>query len=233
MNRRRPTPFDIGPVHFVGIGGIGMSGIAEIMLRVGYTVQGSDARASANTERLEKLGARIFIGQRSRQRAHLTLFSRLQPSQPQDLAGSDRRSSRIENDCAPQGLLRREATNDRALPGKGSDRRCKAQLGKSPPAGADLPGLHQPDRRNRTGRSVQDTDVFHVTQAAARMRRYLDRHIKVRRPRTDARRMDNVAGHDVSRRDCAQVQRRPLTFVSHLHVTASDLNPADGDSLTG
>ena len=63
MNRRRPTPFDLGPVHFVGIGGIGMSGIAEIMLRVGYTVQGSDARASANTERLERLGARIFIGQ--------------------------------------------------------------------------------------------------------------------------------------------------------------------------
>ena len=63
MNRRRPTPFDLGPIHFVGIGGIGMSGIAEIMLRVGYSVQGSDARASANTERLEMLGARIFIGQ--------------------------------------------------------------------------------------------------------------------------------------------------------------------------
>jgi UDP-N-acetylmuramate--alanine ligase len=59
---RRPVPFDIGPVHFIGIGGIGMSGIAEIMLRIGYTVQGSDAKASANTERLEKLGARIFIG---------------------------------------------------------------------------------------------------------------------------------------------------------------------------
>ncbi len=58
----RPTPFDIGPVHFVGIGGIGMSGIAEIMLRIGYTVQGSDAKASANTERLAALGARIFIG---------------------------------------------------------------------------------------------------------------------------------------------------------------------------
>ena len=42
----RPTPFDLGPVHFVGIGGIGMSGIAEIMLRIGYTVQGSDAKAS-------------------------------------------------------------------------------------------------------------------------------------------------------------------------------------------
>src|SRR5580704_13064633 len=59
---RRPVPFDIGPVHFIGIGGIGMSGIAEIMLRIGYQVQGSDAKASANTERLEKLGAKIFIG---------------------------------------------------------------------------------------------------------------------------------------------------------------------------
>jgi UDP-N-acetylmuramate--alanine ligase len=58
----RPVPFDIGPIHFIGIGGIGMSGIAEIMLRIGYDVQGSDAKASANTERLETLGARIFIG---------------------------------------------------------------------------------------------------------------------------------------------------------------------------
>ncbi len=61
MNRR-PVPFAIGPVHFIGIGGIGMSGIAEIMLRIGYTVQGSDSKASANTERLAKLGAKIFVG---------------------------------------------------------------------------------------------------------------------------------------------------------------------------
>src|SRR5580698_1460863 len=61
MNRR-PVPFDLGPIHFVGIGGIGMSGIAEIMLRIGYAVHGSDAKASANTERLESLGAKIFIG---------------------------------------------------------------------------------------------------------------------------------------------------------------------------
>ena len=60
--RLRPVPFHLGPVHFVGIGGIGMSGIAEIMLKIGYLVQGSDAKASANTERLEALGARIFIG---------------------------------------------------------------------------------------------------------------------------------------------------------------------------
>src|SRR3954464_11064684 len=61
MNRR-PVPFEIGPVHFIGIGGIGMSGIAEIMMRTGYAVQGSDAKASGNTERLEKLGAKVFIG---------------------------------------------------------------------------------------------------------------------------------------------------------------------------
>ena len=61
MNRR-PVPFDLGPVHFIGIGGIGMSAIAEIMLRIGYTVQGSDAKASANADRLEKLGAKVFVG---------------------------------------------------------------------------------------------------------------------------------------------------------------------------
>jgi len=66
MNRR-PVPIALGPVHFIGIGGIGMSGIAEIMLRLGYTVQGSDARAGANTQRLAGLGARIFIGHRPEQ----------------------------------------------------------------------------------------------------------------------------------------------------------------------
>ena len=67
MNRHRPVPFELGPVHFIGIGGIGMSGIAEIMLRIGYTVQGSDAKASANTERLQNLGAKIFIGHKQGQ----------------------------------------------------------------------------------------------------------------------------------------------------------------------
>jgi UDP-N-acetylmuramate--alanine ligase len=49
-------------VHFIGIGGIGMSGIAEILLTMGYAVSGSDLRASATTERLEKLGAIIYVG---------------------------------------------------------------------------------------------------------------------------------------------------------------------------
>ena len=61
----RPTklPTDMGPIHFVGIGGIGMSGIAEVLLNHGYTVQGSDAKRSKITERLETLGARVFEGQ--------------------------------------------------------------------------------------------------------------------------------------------------------------------------
>ncbi|MCR9068776.1 MAG: UDP-N-acetylmuramate--L-alanine ligase [Rhodobacteraceae bacterium] len=56
-------PTQLGPIHFVGIGGIGMSGIAEVLLNHGYTVQGSDLKASKITDRLAELGARIFIGQ--------------------------------------------------------------------------------------------------------------------------------------------------------------------------
>lgn len=59
---RKPSPFDLGPAHLVGIGGIGMSGIAEIMLTLGYEVQGSDIRESPIVERLRDKGAKVFIG---------------------------------------------------------------------------------------------------------------------------------------------------------------------------
>ena len=49
-------------IHFVGIGGIGMSGIAELLANLGYEVSGSDARRSGVTDRLEGLGARVFTG---------------------------------------------------------------------------------------------------------------------------------------------------------------------------
>ncbi len=52
----------IRKIHFVGIGGIGMSGIAEVLLNLGFTVSGSDLKKTAVTERLEKLGARVFEG---------------------------------------------------------------------------------------------------------------------------------------------------------------------------
>ncbi len=56
-------PLDVGAIHFVGIGGIGMSGIAEVLLNHGYQVQGSDLKASKITDRLADLGAKIFVGQ--------------------------------------------------------------------------------------------------------------------------------------------------------------------------
>jgi len=55
----------IHSVHFVGIGGSGMSGIAEVMLSLGYAVQGSDLNANKQTKRLEKQGATVFIGHAS------------------------------------------------------------------------------------------------------------------------------------------------------------------------
>ncbi len=65
MNAATKLPGDVGPIHFVGIGGIGMSGIAEVLLNHGYTVQGSDLKSTPITRRLEKLGATVFEGQRA------------------------------------------------------------------------------------------------------------------------------------------------------------------------
>jgi UDP-N-acetylmuramate--alanine ligase len=59
---RRDRMRRINTIHFVGIGGSGMSGIAEVLLNLGYLVQGSDVRASAMTHWLTGLGARVFIG---------------------------------------------------------------------------------------------------------------------------------------------------------------------------
>ncbi len=55
-------PTELGPIHFVGIGGIGMSGIAEVLLNLGYKVQGSDASENANVVRLRERGATIKVG---------------------------------------------------------------------------------------------------------------------------------------------------------------------------
>ncbi|WP_170568903.1 UDP-N-acetylmuramate--L-alanine ligase [Ruegeria atlantica] len=65
MNPATKLPQDVGPIHFVGIGGIGMSGIAEVLLNLGYRVQGSDLKASKITDRLASLGGEIFVGQRA------------------------------------------------------------------------------------------------------------------------------------------------------------------------
>ncbi|AOX19617.1 UDP-N-acetylmuramate--L-alanine ligase [Kozakia baliensis] len=58
----RALPLSIGTIHFVGIGGIGMSGIAEVLHMLGYKVQGSDISENANVQRLRKLGIQIHVG---------------------------------------------------------------------------------------------------------------------------------------------------------------------------
>ena len=58
----KSLPIDLGTLHFVGIGGIGMSGIAEILHNLGYQVQGSDMALNANAQRLSAMGLKIMVG---------------------------------------------------------------------------------------------------------------------------------------------------------------------------
>src|SRR5882672_6291210 len=64
-------------IHFVGIGGAGMSGIAEVLLNLGYRVTGSDIRRSDVVERLETLGAKVFMGHDAAhiEGAHVVVYS--------------------------------------------------------------------------------------------------------------------------------------------------------------
>ncbi len=86
MSPATKLPTDIGPIHFTGIGGIGMSGIAEVLLNLGYTVQGSDLKDTPITRRLADLGARIFIGQRPENlegAAVVVISSAIRPGNPE------------------------------------------------------------------------------------------------------------------------------------------------------
>ncbi|MEM7546555.1 MAG: UDP-N-acetylmuramate--L-alanine ligase [Pseudomonadota bacterium] len=79
-------PLDIGIIHFVGIGGIGMSGIAEVLLNLGYQVQGSDLKETPITARLKGMGAGIFIGQRAENVADarvVVISSAIKPGNPE------------------------------------------------------------------------------------------------------------------------------------------------------
>lgn len=64
--------FLVNHLHFVGIGGAGMSGIAEVLLNLGYVVSGSDLQHTAVTDRLQQLGARIAYGHDKRTSAART-----------------------------------------------------------------------------------------------------------------------------------------------------------------
>jgi UDP-N-acetylmuramate--alanine ligase len=82
-------PLDIGIIHFVGIGGIGMSGIAEVMHNLGYQVQGSDIAQNANVDRLRGLGIRIEVGHRGENLGDarvIVISSAVKPDNPEVLA---------------------------------------------------------------------------------------------------------------------------------------------------
>jgi UDP-N-acetylmuramate--alanine ligase len=85
----RTLPLDIGGIHFVGIGGIGMSGIAEVLHNLGYTVQGSDIAESANVARLRDLGIRVEIGHREENIGEaqvIVVSSAVKPTNPEVVA---------------------------------------------------------------------------------------------------------------------------------------------------
>ena len=90
----RALPLSIGTIHFVGIGGIGMSGIAEVLINLGYRVQGSDASENANVLRLRDKGALIHIGQKADnlgQAEVVVVSTAIRRDNPELLAARERR----------------------------------------------------------------------------------------------------------------------------------------------
>jgi UDP-N-acetylmuramate--alanine ligase len=88
------VPMGVGAIHFVGIGGIGMSGIAEILRNLGYAVQGSDIGDGANVQRLRRLGVPVAIGHAAGNvgKARVVVVSSaIQPDNPELLAARARR----------------------------------------------------------------------------------------------------------------------------------------------
>src|SRR5690554_5314072 len=89
-----PAMRRIRQIHFVGIGGAGMCGIAEVLLNMGYEVSGSDLKRSAVTARLESFGARVDIGHRAEnvQNADvLVVSSAINKSNPEVAAALEKR----------------------------------------------------------------------------------------------------------------------------------------------
>jgi len=89
----RRLPLHIGTLHFVGIGGIGMSGIAEILHSLGYAVQGSDAAENANVQRLRAMGIPVAIGHRGENVENaqaVVVSSAIKPDNPEVVAARAR-----------------------------------------------------------------------------------------------------------------------------------------------
>jgi UDP-N-acetylmuramate--alanine ligase len=89
----RTLPLNIGTIHFVGIGGIGMSGIAEILHNLGYVVQGSDVAEGANVKRLRDMGITVTVGHAAENLGEaqvVVISSAIKPSNPEVAAARAR-----------------------------------------------------------------------------------------------------------------------------------------------
>ena len=87
-------PTELGAIHFIGIGGIGMSGIAEVLHNLGYRVQGSDASDNANVKRLRDKGMTVFVGHDARNIGDaevLVVSTAIQRDNPELMAARERR----------------------------------------------------------------------------------------------------------------------------------------------
>src|SRR3569833_2313292 len=87
-------PREIGPIHFVGIGGIGMSGIAEVLVNLGNAVQGSDASDNYNLDRLRKAGAKVSVGHKAENvdgAAVVVVSTAIKRDNPELMAARERR----------------------------------------------------------------------------------------------------------------------------------------------
>ncbi|MEO6225553.1 MAG: UDP-N-acetylmuramate--L-alanine ligase [Sphingomicrobium sp.] len=104
---------DIGTIHFVGIGGIGMSGIAEVMLQLGYRVQGSDVAESAVVEKLRKQGIAVSIGHAADNlgdAAVVVCSSAIKDGNPELAIAAERRLPRVKRAEMLAELMRMQKT---------------------------------------------------------------------------------------------------------------------------
>src|SRR5690625_7568909 len=105
----RALPLDIGIIHFVGIGGIGMSGIAEVLHNLGYRVQGSDLAESPNVQRLRSLGISVAIGHAAdnvEQAQVAVISSAAKSDNPEYMAARERFLPVVGRATMPANLMR-------------------------------------------------------------------------------------------------------------------------------
>jgi UDP-N-acetylmuramate--alanine ligase len=149
------VPEDLGAVHFIGIGGSGMSGIAKLLLEAGHTVSGSDVRDSSNVQTLINLGARIAIGHDAENLGSadtVVVTSALWPTNPELLAARERKLPVLHRSA----LLAHLASKGRLIAVAGAH-------GKTTSTGMVITGLHHLGSKP----SFVNGGVIHEFQASA------------------------------------------------------------------